>query len=111
MDPPYLIFISTNESKFYRIFQDQGVPPQYSDTEVHVNVLDADDQNPKFASERYSSILPANPQRGTRLRLSPADLKAFDQDSGINAPVYYSFNSGTSTYFVVVVEGQGGILP
>lgn len=38
--------------------QDQGNPPQYSDTHVHVNVIDADDQNPKFMDERYSAIVP-----------------------------------------------------
>ncbi|CAB0006050.1 unnamed protein product [Nesidiocoris tenuis] len=37
---------------------DQGNPPQYTDTLLYVNVIDADDQNPKFVDERYSAILP-----------------------------------------------------
>jgi hypothetical protein len=39
-------------------FQDQGNPPKYSDTLLYVNVIDADDQNPRFLDERYTSILP-----------------------------------------------------
>lgn len=83
--------------------QDQGVPPQYTDTEIAVNVLDADDQNPKFLYERYSALLTAHPVRGTRVRLSPQDLRAVDQDLGINSPVFYSFNSGAFLLNIFVV--------
>lgn len=41
-----------------RTFQDQGNPPQYSEALVYVNVIDADDQNPKFFDDRYYATLP-----------------------------------------------------
>lgn len=53
---PYVILL---EPYFNASFlQDQGNPPQYTDTLLYVNVIDADDQNPKFVDERYSAILP-----------------------------------------------------
>lgn len=39
------------------MLQDQGNPPQYTDTIIYVNIIDADDQNPKFYDERYTATL------------------------------------------------------
>nr|CAD7437671.1 unnamed protein product [Timema bartmani] len=78
--------------------QDQGVPAQYSDTTLYVNVIDADDQNPRFFDDRYMAIFPENPMQGTRLKIRPRDIAAYDQDMGINADIYYTFNSGGSDY-------------
>ncbi|XP_073972027.1 protocadherin Fat 4-like Cad96Ca [Rhodnius prolixus] len=78
--------------------QDQGNPPQYTDTLLYVNVIDADDQNPRFLDERYSAILPDHAVQGTRLRILPREITAFDQDLGIKSPIFYSFNSGGSDY-------------
>lgn len=36
--------------------------------------------------------------QGTRLKVLPRDIVAYDQDIGINAPVFYSFNSGNFNY-------------
>lgn len=41
--------------------QDQGNPPLASDTVIQVNIIDADDQNPKFFEDRYSAFLPDPP--------------------------------------------------
>lgn len=41
--------------------QDHGNPPRSSDTVLHVNVIDADDQNPRFFDDRYTAILPNPP--------------------------------------------------
>nr|CAD7397117.1 unnamed protein product [Timema poppensis] len=78
--------------------QDQGVPAQYSDTTLYVNVIDADDQNPRFFDDRYMAVFPENPTQGTRLKIRPRDIAAYDQDMGINADIYYTFNSGGSDY-------------
>nr|CAD7428748.1 unnamed protein product [Timema monikensis] len=77
---------------------DQGVPAQYSDTTLYVNVIDADDQNPRFFDDRYMAVFPENPTQGTRLKIRPRDIAAYDQDMGINADIYYTFNSGGSDY-------------
>ncbi|BES97298.1 CA [Nesidiocoris tenuis] len=78
--------------------QDQGNPPQYTDTLLYVNVIDADDQNPKFVDERYSAILPDQAPVGTKLKIQPREIAAFDQDLGIKSPIFYSFNSEGTDY-------------
>ncbi|XP_050523125.1 protocadherin Fat 4 [Daktulosphaira vitifoliae] len=81
--------------------QDQGNPPQYSDTVIFVNIIDADDQNPKFYDERYSTTLPDIAAKGTKLRVFPREIAAYDQDLGINANIFYTLNPDTqeSRYF------------
>ncbi|KAJ8979542.1 hypothetical protein NQ317_017690, partial [Molorchus minor] len=78
--------------------QDHGEPPMKSDTVLTVHVIDADDQNPKFLDDRYIAELPESPKKGAILIVNPRDIKAFDQDLGINAPIYYTFNGIGSDY-------------
>ncbi|XP_028129722.2 protocadherin beta-12-like [Diabrotica virgifera virgifera] len=72
--------------------QDHGEPPKKTDTVLTVNVVDADDQNPKFQDDRYTAILPEPPKKGSILIIKPREIRAYDQDLGINSPVYYTFN-------------------
>lgn len=75
--------------------KDQGAPAQSSRTLVSVNVIDADDQNPAFLYERYDALLPPpalNQDEGHKLFVQPQDLRAFDKDLGISAPIYYTFS-------------------
>ncbi|CAH1982952.1 unnamed protein product [Acanthoscelides obtectus] len=72
--------------------QDHGEPPRSNDTVLTVHVIDADDQNPRFLDDRYTAMLPDPPKKGSPLHVKPRDIKAFDQDIGINAPIYYTFN-------------------
>ncbi|XP_054273277.1 protocadherin Fat 2-like [Macrosteles quadrilineatus] len=91
--------------------QDQGNPPQFSDTQVHVNVIDADDQNPKFLDERYSAIVPDQATQGTRLRIQPREIMAYDQDVAINAAIFYSFNNENSdTRFFEIDRSTGHVI-
>lgn len=50
------------------LFQDQGNPPQYTDTVIFVNIIDADDQNPKFYDERYTATLPDSAVKVTNIK-------------------------------------------
>ncbi|XP_014245575.1 protocadherin Fat 4 [Cimex lectularius] len=88
--------------------QDQGNPPQYTDTLLYVNVIDADDQNPKFVHERYSTILPDHASEGTRLSIKPTEIAAFDQDLGIKSPLFYSFNTGLTEYKYFEIDRATG---
>ncbi|XP_069687408.1 protocadherin-15 [Periplaneta americana] len=88
--------------------QDQGSPPQRSDTVLYVNVIDADDQNPRFYDDRYTAILPDNPTQGTRLTIHPRDIAAYDQDIGINAAIFYSFNSAGTDYRYFDIDRNTG---
>ena len=69
--------------------QDQGNPPQSSQTKLIINVEDADDQNPSFLHDNYTASLP---DAGNKLKISPAELKAVDKDFGLNSPVFYTFS-------------------
>ena len=80
------------------VASDQGSPPQFNETMIVVNVLDADDQNPAFYADRYSAILPKAPTRGSKLEVKPQDVQAFDKDLGINSPVYYTFSGQGNDY-------------
>ncbi|XP_021935515.1 protocadherin Fat 2 [Zootermopsis nevadensis] len=88
--------------------QDQGSPPQRSDTVLYVNVIDADDQNPRFYDDRYTAILPDNPLQETRLLIQPREIAAYDQDLGINADIYYSFNSEGTDYRYFDIDRNSG---
>ncbi|XP_015835493.1 protocadherin beta-12 [Tribolium castaneum] len=83
--------------------QDHGEPPRKTDTVLTVHVVDADDQNPRFLDDRYTASVPEPPKRGSPLVAKPREIKAFDQDLGINAPIFYTFNGiGTDyTYFKI----------
>lgn len=54
--------------------QDQGTPPQITDTLLHVNVVDADDQNPKFLDDRYNAFLPEPPTQVCYFLKDPAKM-------------------------------------
>ena len=79
--------------------RDQGVPPRTSRALVTINVIDADDQNPAFLYERYDALLPPpglvdneSSGQGYKLFVQPQDLRAFDKDLGISAPIFYTFS-------------------
>ncbi|ODM95632.1 Fat-like cadherin-related tumor suppressor [Orchesella cincta] len=57
--------------------------------------------NPLFQHVSYSAILPSVPLAGTVLDIEPEPIYAFDQDTGINAPIIYSIPEGRaeSHYF------------
>lgn len=81
--------------------QDQGTPPKFSDTFLRVFITDADDQNPKFTYESYTSEFPPIGKIG-RLRVYPESVRAYDQDEGLQAEIRYSINpSPESRYFSI----------
>lgn len=81
--------------------QDQGNPPKFSDTFLRVFIIDADDQNPKFQYESYTAEFPPSGSTG-RLRIYPEQIRADDQDEGIQSEIRYSINaSPDSRYFSI----------
>lgn len=81
--------------------QDQGNPPKFSDTFLRVFITDADDQNPKFNYESYTTEFPPIGKIG-RLRIYPESIRAWDQDEGLQAEIRYSINpSPESRYFSI----------
>ncbi|XP_043245021.1 protocadherin Fat 3-like isoform X2 [Amphibalanus amphitrite] len=90
--------------------EDQGDPVRSTEAILTVNVIDADDQNPRFFDDRYVTTLPTEPRQGDVLTLRPRRLRAFDQDIGINAPVTYAFTSdGADSHYFAIDRESGEI--
>ncbi|XP_054162337.1 protocadherin Fat 4-like, partial [Oppia nitens] len=83
--------------------QDRGYPPLSATTTVTVNIIDSDDQNPRFVDDKYSATLPDQQRAGEQLVISPRPIKAEDPDKGIRSPIIYSFNSESkeNSYFLI----------
>lgn len=61
--------------------QDAGSPPLHNDTVLQVQVLDADDQNPKFSHEHYTAVLPEDGKevRTTKQNNGTVNVKSFQK--------------------------------
>ncbi|XP_069892345.1 protocadherin gamma-A5 isoform X18 [Dipodomys merriami] len=68
---------------------DGGDPVHSSTTLIHVTVLDANDNAPRFSRSEYRVSVPENIPVGTQL----LTLTATDADEGINGKVTYSFRN------------------
>ena len=85
--------------------EDKGSPALFSETNITINVGDADDKNPAFLHDSYTSVLPSE---GTKLAILPSPLKAVDQDLGLNAPVFYSFQGEGPVYSYLQLNSKSG---
>ncbi|XP_059080013.1 cadherin-related tumor suppressor-like [Tigriopus californicus] len=64
---------------------------------LHVNILDINDNPPKFAQEEYQAFVNKTSPPGTPL----ITLKAVDVDDGRNAEISYHMSEGFDSYFVL----------
>lgn len=64
---------------------DSGIPPRYSRTEVYVQILDENDNNPYFLSDPRVLMVPENTEVGQKI----AVLEARDPDSGEFGKITY----------------------
>lgn len=82
--------IDREETPFFVLtvqVEDGGNTSLSSTTQVRVNILDENDQTPKFEPPDYSVAVSENVPVGT----SVLQVTAFDGDTGINAEIYYYF--------------------
>ena len=82
--------IDREETPFFVLtvqVEDGGNPPLSSTTQVRVNILDENDQTPKFEPPIYSVAVSENVPVGT----SVLQVKALDGDTGTNGEIYYYF--------------------
>ena len=81
--PPWLI------TSFYCCFsvyaKDGAYPARYDVATIIINVADANDHSPTFASDTYSLVLPENQAPSTL-----HTVVAQDNDVGINAKLTYT---------------------
>ncbi|CAL4080366.1 unnamed protein product [Meganyctiphanes norvegica] len=90
--------------------QDQGLSAQNSTTVLTVQVLDADDQNPVFRSERYMAVLPEIPTKGSTLEVKPESLLAEDKDEGIKSPIIYSLAGAEDDSYWFNIDPTTGVI-
>lgn len=80
---------------------DNGKPPMSSECTVTINVVDANNNSPKFEQHEYLSPVPEDANPGQQLLQVVAEDKF---DVGVNAEVEYQIVGGNSS-------GQFGIDP
>ncbi|XP_038157741.1 protocadherin alpha-3-like isoform X4 [Cyprinodon tularosa] len=68
---------------------DGGTPPKTGTVEIHIDVIDVNDNMPVFINNTYSAILQENAPVGTTV----IQVNATDLDTGSNGEVFYSFGS------------------
>ncbi|NXX97256.1 PCDGK protein, partial [Centropus bengalensis] len=70
---------------------DGGSPPRSAQVQIHVDVLDANDNAPVFNQSTYKASVRENAPSGTLV----ARISAYDLDDGPNGDIIYSFSSHT----------------
>lgn len=88
------------------IATDNGKPPMSSECLVTVNVVDANNNPPKFDRREYLSPVPSDAPEGQRLVQTTA---RDDLDYGINAEIEYSVTGGNGSEFFKIDPPTGWV--
>ncbi|NXF26686.1 PCDGK protein, partial [Rhodinocichla rosea] len=70
---------------------DGGSPPRSAHVQIHIDVVDANDNAPVFNQSTYKASVRENTPSGTLV----ARISAYDLDDGPNGDIIYSFSSHT----------------
>jgi len=62
----------------------------------------------RFLDDRYTAVINEPALKDTVLRIKPREVRAFDQDEGISAPIYYTWNAIGSEYALFLLDRQTG---
>ncbi|XP_021144574.2 protocadherin beta-15-like [Columba livia] len=94
------------EMRFTVIAMDGGVQPRSGTTQIHIIVLDVNDNTPVFTQDRYvGRILENAPEGSVVLR-----VVATDQDTGHNGDISYQFSQAVSqsdsAFVIDAVSGE-----
>lgn len=82
--------------------KDNGLPPLTATSQVTVEVLDVNDNDPIFKQEMYSFKIEENLSRGTFV----GRIHATDADAAINAAIKYSLIPGNSSFQINAISGE-----
>ncbi|XP_064092540.1 cadherin-related tumor suppressor-like [Macrobrachium nipponense] len=88
-----------NQYQLAVVATDNGKPPMSSESSVIINVVDANNNPPKFSEDSYFTPVPESSEIGQKIiQLQATD----DRDFGINAEIEYQKVSGNgSDYFML----------
>ncbi|XP_055376378.1 cadherin-related tumor suppressor [Condylostylus longicornis] len=85
---------------------DNGKPPMYSECLVNLNVVDANNNQPKFTKNKYLSPVPENAKVGQKVsRVEATD----DLDYGVNAEIDYMITGGNGSSWFSINKHDGWI--
>jgi protocadherin-16/23 len=81
---------------------DNGTPSSTATTRVIVNIMDANDNDPKFLKTSYEFSVEENLRRGSVVGV----IQAKDADLDINAAIRYSLIPSNSSFQINPVSGE-----
>ncbi|KAK2544719.1 hypothetical protein Q9966_001746 [Columba livia] len=94
-----------SEIYFRLIAMDGGSPPRSGTTQIHIVVLDANDNAPVFTQELYVVKILENAPEGSVV----LSVVATDQDAGRNGDISYQFSQAVShSDFAFVIDHMSG---
>ncbi|KAL1509863.1 hypothetical protein ABEB36_004537 [Hypothenemus hampei] len=82
---------------------DKGNPPRTATSFLIIHVNDVNDHEPVFEKSEYSAILSELAPPGTYV----AGITATDEDTGVNAQIYYAFISGNEQQWFQINQESG----
>lgn len=82
---------------------DKGSPPRTATAFLIIHVNDVNDHEPVFEKSEYSAILSELAPPGTYV----AGITATDEDTGVNAQIYYAFVSGNENQWFSINADSG----
>ena len=82
---------------------DKGSPPRTATAFLIIHVNDVNDHEPVFEKTEYSAILSELAPPGTYV----AGITATDEDTGVNAQIYYAFVSGNDNFWFEMDTNSG----
>ncbi|KAM6056405.1 protocadherin beta-15-like [Chlamydotis macqueenii] len=93
------------ELSFDLIAVDGGSPPRSGTTQIHIVILDVNDNAPVFTQERYvAEVLENAPEGSVVLR-----VVATDRDVGVNGDISYQFSQGVGqSYSAFTIDPMSG---
>jgi len=100
-----LDFESTRQYHLTIRAQDSGTPPAANTTNVLVNVVDVNDNVPRFYTPIYQSSVAEDVQVGTTV----VRVQAYDADSGANGRITYSILDGFPDMALTVDPDTGSV--
>lgn len=84
---------------------DSGTPPQDTSVNVHVHILDKNDNAPKFTEDDYNFVVKENQPKGTMV----GQVRASDVDNGTHAQLTYTIDSNANSGHFMITPTDGVI--
>ncbi|XP_058820979.1 cadherin-related tumor suppressor [Topomyia yanbarensis] len=82
---------------------DRGNPPRTATAHLIIHVNDVNDHEPVFEKSEYSTVLSELTPPGTYV----ASITATDEDTGVNAQIFYDFVSGNNNQWFKIDPSSG----